>query len=186
MMSNRSASIVVCVAAAVFIAYVLLTPREPSYDGKPLHEWFHQLEMTLVDPNGKKSVTPCLYYRGFAYGLPRRDFEDDPTNANPLTAICKIGTNALPFLLEKLGHQFNPVQNMLVLRWPEYTYRLFRHPEVERMQALTALLALSPLPATSRPQLLQLSTNANAFTQVAANFLLSNYVSASVTGHGNQ
>jgi hypothetical protein len=106
--------------------------------------------------------------RGRTYGSSRVQ----PTAC--LSAVRRIGTNGVPFLMRKLSRphfawsdRFYTLADRLGI-----TRALFADPEMERGQATTALLALPSLPDEALKQLRQWSDKANSAIGPSAAYIL--------------
>lgn len=154
-------------AILMFVALVVgfwLGSNEPTYGGRPLSYWFNELPPTLVR-GSSAGVAQQVSMGGRKYGA---QHEKPQTS---LAAITGIGMKGLPFLLRKLGRREAPVT-----RWIEgWAVRfgvkrtLFPNPELQRAQAVTAVLALSPLPPSAVEQIRRLDTQG---TNSSVNYIL--------------
>ena len=89
-----------------------------------------------------------------------------------VAAIKEIGADGLPLILHKLGRKNQPV-----VRWIQscafkcgVKYPFFANPDMQRAQAVTALLALPSLPDGALDQLQKLSSNPTNSIGVSARF----------------
>jgi hypothetical protein len=148
------ASLVLGIALALVVVAQVL--REPAYRGRPITYWFHQLQLTGISGAGKVVRADKVTLPGHRYG----SFLEKPETV--AEAFRVMGTNALPLLLRKLNQSETPLHRPI----QECGYLLARRlpldsRDVERQQATTGLLALSPLPPDVLRQVAALTTNAN-------------------------
>ncbi len=91
-----------------------------------------------------------------------------------LKAIQTIGTNGLPYIMEKFTREDNRLEQWLGKAASAIGIRLsVSNPQQERRQAFTALLANSPLPPDVVATLKALSSSANQDISSKAKFVLS-------------
>lgn len=152
-------------AAIVISLFIHL--EQPGCGNHPISYWFNELPPTSVWAGSVTSVG-MVEVRGRKYGIQR----EKPKAT--LAAIQTIGAKGLPFILRKLNRQQTPV-----MRWAEWCAArcgikrsIFPDPEYERMQAVTALLALGSLPPEATRQLRSLSSNGTNSIARAADFVL--------------
>jgi hypothetical protein len=137
--------------AAIVIVSLCLKAREPSYGGHRLSYWFHELPITEELLGEMPGVA---YYRIDQLGSRFRVQREEAMVS--IAAIQAIGTNGLPFLLRKLVNCPSPLLGYLRNCALKYGIKLpfpSDPPLLERKQAATALLALSPLPSRTVDQL---------------------------------
>jgi hypothetical protein len=160
--------LVVCALAMIFIFRSV--PKEPVYDGHPISFWFNKLPLTMVRSGGfVMSVDTLVDGGGRLYGvksgLPNAAFK----------AIQEIGTNGLPFLIGKLSRRETPKFAQSIQLWAfqhGLKHSVLPNPEIERAQAVTALLALKPLPPEAVAQIHQLSNNRTNPAALSAAYVL--------------
>ena len=141
---------------------------EPLYDGRPLSYWFHELPITMVrvPPGGVRGTISAesVVIRGRRYGALKEK------SHLTITAIQKMGTNAIPFLFGKLEHRQSPMTKPI--EWCASKCRIkksvFANVEIERAQSITALLALEPLPGNVIDRLQELRIGTNTISYSAA------------------
>ena len=155
------------VAACLVIAAVavaLWRSRWPAYEGQSLPIWFEQLPLVTVNDPHATIVYKAVIYSG-SRGASRPGGRD---GRKALTAIRAIGTNGLPFLIEKLERR--PPRSRFAKLAQRYagglplTQTLFPsvlQTDMERGQAVTGLLALCPLPLDAVEKLRALSLDFN-------------------------
>ncbi len=161
----------VAVGISLFIHF-----DQPACGDHPISYWFKELPPTCVWAN---SVTwaGTVEARGRKYGI-----QSERPDAS-LAAIRTIGAKGLPFILRKLSRQQTPV-----MRWTEWCAAkcgvkrsIFPDPEFERMQAVTALLALGPLPPEATRELRTLSSSGTNSIARSAAFVLGADTNAQLT-----
>ena len=155
-----------CFGAAVVIS-LFMHSEQPGCANHPISYWFNELPPTSILAGSVTSVG-TVEVRGRKYGIQR----ERPKAT--LAAIRTIGAKGLPFILRKLNQQQTPV-----IRWAEWCAArcgikrsIFPDPEYERMQAVTALLALGPLPPEAARELRSLSSRGTNSIARAAGFVL--------------
>ena len=155
-----------CLGAAVVIS-LFIHLEQPGCGNHPISYWFNELPPTSVSAGSVTSVG-TVEVRGRKYGIQR----ERPKAT--LAAIRTIGAKGLPFILRKLNRQQTPVMS-----WAEWCAAkcgmkrsIFPDPDYERMQAVTALLALGPLPPEATRQLRSLSSSGTNSIAQAAGFVL--------------
>ncbi len=144
----------VCLGVAVLVLALGSGSKQPTYKRQPLAYWFNRLPLTMSGAN-TLSCVQFLEVSGRKYGS--REIEPRVS----IAAIQSIGTNGLPFLIHKITRCDLPM-----IKWIEacaskcgIKRSLFPDPELERGQAVTALLALSPLPESAILRLRKPPTN---------------------------
>lgn len=159
--------IVVCIMVGILTLTLWVSHEQPAYRGQPLAYWFNELPLTIVRANSIESAEQ-LDDGGRKYGSQRE------RPAVSLAAIQMMGADGLPFIMHKLARP-----EPTFTKWAQWlAYRCgIRHPlfanrEAERAQAVTALLALSPLPPDAASQLQRLSRNNTNSVGLLATYLL--------------
>lgn len=173
----------VCLLVGVSAA-LFLRPALPQYDGQPLTYWLTNLPSVTVPYSGhSQGSTSAPYWlpslpsaavpvRGTSTSYKSSVFDGrigpaEPSEENSrkaLAAIRAIGTNALPFLMNRLQRRNPPLAfDALVRRYSgnlplirrvlPTRYQVF----VEHRQAVTGLLALCPLPPNTVVRLRKMS-----------------------------
>jgi hypothetical protein len=152
-------------AAVVISLFIYL--EQPACGNHPISYWFNELPPTSVWA-GSVTSAGMVEVRGRKYGIQR----ERPKAS--LAAIRTIGAKGLPFILGKLNRQETPA-----MRWAEWCAAkcgikrsIFPNPEYERMQAVTALLALGSLPPEATRELRSLSSRGTNSIAQAAGFVL--------------
>jgi hypothetical protein len=157
----------VCVTALCLVIILSFSSSEPRYNGHRLYYWFNELPLTIVAGGGCFACQQ-LTVNGRTYGSQK----ESPSIT--LRAIQQIGTNGLPFIFSKLQRRDNAVtvwfQNCL--RRCGFKRSLFPNPQLERGQAVTALLVLLPLPPSAFSQLSTLSKNNTNAVGLSAGYVL--------------
>jgi hypothetical protein len=156
-----------CLAIAVLASALCSDSKPLLYSGHPLGYWFNELPMTFVSAGTVNSVEQMDAF-GSKYGSQRE------RPGVSVAAIRNIGTQGLPFLIRKLERRETPIE-----RWAQtcafkcgVKRLLFPNREVQRAQAVTALLALSPLPPDAISKLRVLSKNNTNSVGLSAAYLL--------------
>jgi hypothetical protein len=172
---------VACLAAG-FLGVRLSRPaKEPVYDGRPLSFWLHQLPITMIQPGGGTPAPSTGLVGPFvmtAQSMKALGHIYGGTRVEPsasLSAIQRLGTNAVPLVIRKLssrrldwfGHLCALASHVGIKR----TF-LFTDSEIERGQATTALLVLSPLPDYAIDELRRMSTDTNSTSGASAAYIL--------------
>ena len=155
-----------CLLVAFAIIGLWTPSRPPAYNGHTISYWFHELPLTTV---GAQSVgmAEVIDIAGQKYGC----LHERPRAS--LTAIQEIGTNGLPFIIRKLSRRVAPLAKRIDVWLVTHGKRpLFVNVEVERRQAVTALLALGSLPPEATLQLRKLSGSGTNSISLAANYVL--------------
>jgi hypothetical protein len=156
-----------CLAIAVLVSVLCFGSKPPLYSGHPLGYWFNELPMTFVSA-GTVGSAEQMDEGGRKYGSQREK------HGVSLAAIRNIGTQGLPYLIRKLERRETPIEH-----WAQTCAfkcgakrLLFPNREVQRAQAVTALLALSPLPPDAISKLRFLSKNSTNSVGLSAAYLL--------------
>jgi hypothetical protein len=158
-------------SAGIFLAalvfYLCIHLKQPAYGGYPLEYWFNKLSPTIVSA-GSIMTADQMSMGGRTYGSQR---ESQNTSRS---AIQNISTNGLPFLMQKLAKHEAPLANLVQLWLSKCGVRrsLFPSAEIERGQAVTALLALSPLSPETISKLRILSKESGTSVGQSAAYLL--------------
>jgi hypothetical protein len=166
---KRLALVMVICSAVVALAAVLWPrSKDLSYDGRLLAYWFNELPPTILFPDGAIGYCEKAVKRGRTYGRKREKANES------LAAIRVMGTNAIPFLLQKLSRQEPPFRERVEAFLSKCGMRrsLFPDADIERGQAVTALIALNPLPPGTLLELRNLSNNSTNNIGRCAAFVL--------------
>jgi hypothetical protein len=148
-LSNRFArAIITCLALCGFV-WAADSAEPPSYEGKPLSYWFERLPLVFGNRTGAIFAVP---------GAGGKDCRVASA------AIRKLGTNFIPFLIEKLAQQKKESATM--------TSADIAREREERSQAVAGLLALCPLPPEAAAKLRTLSLDFDRSAWYEAGFLL--------------
>jgi hypothetical protein len=126
------------------------------YRNEPIANWFKRLPVTVLVPGVEVNATGFMNVTGQQYG----DAMGDPSATE---AFQFFGTNAVPFLIEKLGSQDSAIQVKATELAEKASVKSlpFRQADIERSQAVTALLNVKPFPAEAIPPLFSLTRNTN-------------------------
>jgi hypothetical protein len=144
---------------------------EPTHKGRPLSYWFHELPPTII--NGTVPATAeMMSVGGRDYGA-----KHEKPSAS-IAAVRDMSPRALPFLIRKLQRRqtkaMTRIEKCASMCGAKQSF--FLNPDMERAQAVTALLAIEPLPPES---ILQLRKLTNSRTNIAAP--LADYILAATT-----
>ena len=169
-MRTRSKTLIagaVCLIVAALAVRLSRTAQVPAYNGRPLGDWFHELPVTSIRP-GLVMTSQSVTLLGRTYG----NSQVQPRES--LSAIQRIGTNGIPFLMQKLSWAGFPCSKQLyaIALRAGMKRALFADPELERGQAATALLALPSLPESAVERLRKLSSNTNSNIGATAAYIL--------------
>jgi len=133
------------VGAVGLVVWQVLRVREPTYHGKPLSVWVEEYDKNFLSP-------------------------DNPTRERAKRAICQIGTNALPILLEwaaakdsvlkKKVMAFAKKQSLVKIR--------FRSDEYYHARSDAGFSALGPMAKPAVPALIELLNRGDYAVRVAA------------------
>jgi hypothetical protein len=164
--------------AAILIALVLFLTRDPGpyYEGKPLDTyWFRELSAAYGTYGGGFFVqNDVIRVQGERYG---HFNESQITTSN---AIVAMGTNSLPFLLQKLQKPDSAFHHKIE-KWlgkVGINRTLWRDARIERAQAVTALLVLGQnrlVTPGAAQRLRELSQGSDVDVAAAANRALQYY-----------
>ena len=164
-----------CLAVVAVAVGLCLTIKQPAYDGHPMSYWFNELPATIIR-GGSVLSSELIDAGGRKYGAQREKANDS------VAAIQGIGAKGLPFIIWKLGRR-----EPLLAKWLQACFSkvgvkrsLFPNPEIERAQAVTALLALDSLPPEATRQLRELSSNAASSIAQSAAYVLAANTNASL------
>src|SRR5579872_4490733 len=101
--------IIILLPVFILCSILMLGRKNPSYEGRPLVYWMHQLPFTfsVIAAGNTNVVTGASMTDQFGrkYGA----FIEKP--ADSLAAMRAMGANALPFLLRNLGRRSLPLQS---------------------------------------------------------------------------
>jgi hypothetical protein len=167
------------ILAAGLVCWVFFADqsRALSYQGKSLEYWFHALPLTSTSVGAVRTERVTMFSQvkiqhppsGTVreYGCWVEDFEASKR------AIQAIGSNAIPLYIGKLSQRdrtgFPGEIRKAALRLGLVS---FQDANVERQQAVTALILLKPLPARVVREVAVLSTNSNSEISGAARCVL--------------
>jgi hypothetical protein len=156
-----------CLAIAVLAAVLCFGSKQPMYSGHPLGYWFNELPMTFVGA-GTVGSAEQMDEGGRKYGSQRE------RPGVSVTAIRDIGTRGLPYFIRKLERLETPIEHWAQTCASKCGVKrlLFPNREVQRAQAVTALLALGPLPPDAISKLHVLSKNNTNRVGLSAAYLL--------------
>ncbi len=142
------------VAALVGLAWLVLRPHEPVYQGKTLSFW-------MVGYDGGR------YNRAHPKGPP-------PTLLDANEAIRQIGTNAIPTLLRMLRERDSEFKSaMMGLLWKQHLIRIPFSSYPRNYTALEAFKVLGPGAGIAVPRLIEMfETDTGPFTQQAVPVIL--------------
>jgi hypothetical protein len=167
------ASFVGLLAILAFVFLARSSRTGLSYQGKPLEDWFKQLPLAIVSTNGTvASISGTLSMNGRLLVATTNTAE---------AAIKGMGKAAVPFLCAKLlqpdssfPQKVCAARVWLALWTAKCGLRLpMPHlPQLERAQAVTGLLALSPLPDEYAARLRAAGSNASPEVAAAAKYVL--------------
>ena len=168
-----------CLLVTGLAAGLYLPSKQPTYRGQPISYWFSELPLTLV--RGQVVMSAERIETGDRkYGAQR----EKPEIA--VAAIQEIGVKGLPFIMRKFSRRQTPIREWLQARasWCGVKRSLFPNPELERAQAVTALVALKSLPPQVMSQLHDLSGNGtNSIALSAAHVLTARRGFGSITDY---
>ncbi len=158
-------------------------PSLPSYNGQSISVWFQKLPLIKPSPyipvygqtGGYVSYNLDRYLsigRVDQYTYFGRKYGSTNESLQAMAAVQSMGTNGLPFLMKKFRQQ-----DSRLVWWAEHhlwkvglTRSLLRSHNVEREQALTALLILSPLPPAHVQELKRMRDDSDQRISAAASF----------------
>jgi hypothetical protein len=158
-------------AVVIIVLVILSTPNnEPTYQGKPLSYWVNCLPVTIPGPTNGMGTAHTVVMRGQQYGVKAGQ---DPKQA--VQAITEIGTNALPYLMRRLGKEDSFIKNRIAdlvhqLNWSQRIR--IRSAEGQSYQVMTALRILGTNGISAKPELARMSTNGNIRAKVRSLWLL--------------
>jgi hypothetical protein len=141
-----------------------------SYHGKSIDYWFAQLPVTPVPPPG----IDLGNIRGFIKSTGQQYGSTNLADGGAIEAFDTFGTNALPFLLARLRELDSKAEQNLTQAATNagLNYTPFRNADVERLQAVTALIRAKTLTPEATQTIAALRTNANADVASAARYIL--------------
>ena len=170
---------VVFVITGIFFA--LNDDQKLVYEGKTMDDWFDQLPLTVLMRNPSIGFIQVRtnVYKHSDLGM---TYRTDLNGAEPaLKAFSHFGTNALPYLMDRI--ELKPKQ---ANRWRKfyefmgkYGIKLSYHPgwlpevpEINRMKAASALLSCESLKADAIVELTKLKNSPEITNGSMANALL--------------
>lgn len=146
-------------------------PLPLTYLEQPADYWLAKVPMTIV-PTERGSDTKAV---GFATSHGQNYGSANPNEVDGITAFKAMGTNALPYLLGKLQGTDNVLERALTKAAAKTSVPTvpFRLAELERLQAVTALIALEHIPTEAHRTLVE-SSNGDQTNEIArsASFIL--------------
>lgn len=168
-----SGSAVLVIGIGALLAY---WPKDagPLYQGKPLTYWSHQLPVTIILA-GSGGTNGVLRFNEINSAGRKYGASVESTNA-AVEAIRHFGTNGLPYFLSKLRGDSSQLELLAEKVGSEHRipWLLPRDSaNMERAQAVTALVALSPLPERWVEQVRKVSRNSNRRVAASAGYVLS-------------
>jgi HEAT repeats len=124
---KRMAGTIIAGVISLGLAFHLLQPRQPVYQGRTLSQWLKDID----------------------YG------RSPATREQALAAIREMGTNALPGLIADLGHVDSPFRKMLMraVNIQPWVHVKFRTPNERYVWATLAFEALGPEARPAGPAL---------------------------------
>lgn len=153
-----------------FLLQSLRSTKPLVYQGRPIEYWFARLPVTPVPPPGVVlgNVRGFIKSTGQYYGSTNL-FEDTSLNA-----MAAFGTNALPFLLARLQGLDSVLEQQVTKAATNagVAYLPFRRAELERLQAVTALIHAETLTEDARQRIVALCTNSHPDIAAAAAYIL--------------
>lgn len=150
---------------------LLLSNREPLYDGKPFSYWLDRVPCTLVGTNGGVIRTAVLFSANSRADA--GEVDDQARTDKALKAISLVGGRCLPMLLRRLQTKDSPFKEAVVdwaVRWHLMRASWFSRPEVVRGQALTAIVALQYSAKPLFPALNRLRNDSDPEIRAAARY----------------
>ena len=161
----------------VFLFFLCFPSHPPSFHGRSIESWFEQLPLLWL-PNG--GIVPVSIATGrfrirLEWEKDGRKYGNSKRNPNEsLAAIRAIGTNGLPFIMRKFVRRESRLQRWIDTSASKCGLRrsLFKDANVERAQAVTALIVLRPLPPQVISELKVLSSKKDVTISPPANFVL--------------
>jgi hypothetical protein len=161
--------VVASVGATVFIRQ---SCNEVGYRGCSLGYWFHELPLTFVFPGRANCITKDNFTQPGLLGGPYGSQWIEPRDS--ISAVREIGTNGLPFLIRKLSRHNSSITAHVAafaLKWG-IRRPLLTNASMERAQAVTALVALSPLPDTAVEELRNMIRNKGINASLEVTFVV--------------
>jgi hypothetical protein len=152
-------------AVGAIIVYRPASRPSPTYQGQSIDYWFTQLPLTSVSSQGVTYVSLVTASPGGIYGS---------TNKECFDAFDSFGTNAFPYLLEKMASEYSVLEkkaSQIAWRvgWKSFPVR---NATAERYQATTALLLYIEIPKGTRQTLTNLTKSPNPEIADSAKFVL--------------
>lgn len=130
-------------------------PLPLTYLEQPADYWFAKVPMTIIPAEGLSNPGAV----GFSTYLGQRYGNTNPNEADGIKAFKAMGTNALPYLIGKLRGTDTILERALTKAATKASVSSvpFRDAELERLQAVTALIALEHIPTEAHRTLVELS-----------------------------
>ena len=160
-------SVVVLLVALTFWLFLRSGgSKELRYQGQPIGYWFAQLPVTVVSSRTVARIDSGTIL-GQVYGSTN-------VTSGSFAAFDRFGTNAVPFLLEKLQGSDSVIEQKATWIVWRYTSKPLpvRNAIAERGQSVTALIHLKELSTNAVQALDRLSTNAEPDVARAAKYIL--------------
>ena len=164
-------TLVLIIGIGVMFAYRSAT-EEPLYQGKSITFWLHQLPVTAVLPGRTNRVLRFdqIDSAGRKYGATA-----ESTNVS-FGAVRHLSAAGLPYFMTKLHGDDSQLKLLAEKVGSERRIPAivpFESANMERGQAVTALIALSPLPEPCVDQLRKVSRDPNPRVAASAAYVLS-------------
>ncbi|MDB6064411.1 MAG: hypothetical protein JWR26_619 [Pedosphaera sp.] len=171
---------VACIALTCLVFALCIPPRQPSYNGHPLSYWLNELPISYaIEPSTSRGMGMWLTkFERMDMGGRHYGSQNEKPN-DSISAIRQIGTKGLPFIISRIKRHQSPIKGWIQRCALKLGIKraLFAEPdiEVERGQALTALLALPTLPPDVVAELSKLSkSNTNSIGLSASYVIMAN------------
>ena len=162
---------IVLISVVTFkLAWESRAPTRAAYQGRGIEEWFKELPLTVIPPPGTWFGDERARFKSYgqSYG------SASPTSTSAAQALAAMGTNALPYLLEKLQGRDSGTERVLTRAARETGVRKlpFRDAELERLQAVSGLIELKTLTPEAWRVITGLTNSAQTNVAVAARYIL--------------
>ena len=168
--SPKSLLLLLSTCAVLIIAF--LPAREPTAKGRAISFWFEQLPLIFVPTPGRVIMASGMDSNGRKYGSASESSENIRES---LMAIRSMGLQGLPFLFEKLEGRESVIGTWIRkagVRCGVGRFVPVPSREIERAQAVTALVSFDVLPLDWTERLQKLSTNMNRGIAISAGYVL--------------
>jgi len=170
-LGNRSPRIFVLIVVFGIAGVIILwrgyqSRNEFKYQGRPFPAWFTQLPLTLVSSQ-QVMHTESITGMGQQYG-------GTGNVARVFAALDSFGTNAIPYLLQKLQEEDSTIEEQATRLAVNSGVRSipFRLAKFERSQAVSGLIRLRDLPRDTIEALARMSISARPDVAEAASYIL--------------